>query len=128
MLNREWLNSLSNRELAEKLDGLSCNFCIYRKRNGDCEKPIDKNCLDDIEAWLGKKHVELMPEIKEGDFVYYLRNGESRLGICVCTNIVYLIDKNVCTSFEGEIKQKTIGIRRYTHKKGMVDIWRSDND
>jgi hypothetical protein len=44
-----------NRALAEFQQLNTCDNCIYNSHNGFhdyCDKPVDKNCTDGIEAWL----------------------------------------------------------------------------
>ena len=45
--NREKINAMSNRELAEVILGSACSYCIY---NGDDCK--DRSCYDGVKAWL----------------------------------------------------------------------------
>lgn len=66
MTNREWLNKLSDKELAGELHG--CKHCAYI---GEfcCERPEYKNCVDGITEWLNAEHIEPMPELQVGDIV-----------------------------------------------------------
>lgn len=123
MTNREWLNSLSNEKLAEKLhEKGKCGLCIWEYK--EC-----MDCANGITQWLDKKHIEPMPQIKEGDYILYEYSNVVYRAFCVYGNIVYLIDRGVCTNFGGEIKESTIVIKRYDNIKGTLeDIWRADDE
>lgn len=65
MTNREWLNGLSDVELARVIHQGSdkdCKFCKYEKT-----RCID--CDEGITEWLKQKHIEPMPELEAGDIV-----------------------------------------------------------
>ena len=127
MTNREWLNSLSDEKMAEKLlpPHRECEYCII---NSDCNH-IAGNCYDKIAEWLGAKYEKPMPKIKEGDYILYEYSNVVYRAFCVYGNIVYLIDRGVCTNFEGEIKENTIAIKRFElAKRTLNDIWRADNE
>ena len=54
MTNREWLESLSDEELAKNL--VSCKYCIYRV---SCrEYPITRGCYRGHYEWLQAEHKE----------------------------------------------------------------------
>lgn len=54
MTNREWLNSLSDEELADKFGGINCStcrvFCDYPQNIGDCHKGFV--------LWLKEEHFD----------------------------------------------------------------------
>ena len=123
MTNREWLSSLSTHELAKVMKFYSCaDYCI----NG-----TDKcgDCVEGIEEWLNSKHDNQMPEIEAGDSIFYEYNNVIYQAFCISGKLIYLIDKGVCTRFDGEIKQRTVVIKRYNvTKETMEDIWRADSE
>lgn len=53
MTNREWLESLSDEELAETLD--SCTVCA-RKNTRFCCDNIEKTCSKGVQEWLQQEH------------------------------------------------------------------------
>jgi len=73
MTNREWLNSLSNEELAKWKILNMCAVCVYAINEGEiCQnggRDIRKGCPLGISEWLNKKHIEPMPTLKAGDIV-----------------------------------------------------------
>lgn len=130
MLNRQWLNSLSNKELAKLINkNDSCDYCI-RSINGDCESEYCQSsgyCEKGIEEWLETEHEKPMPEIKEGDCIFFQENGHVYTAFCVYGNSVYLAKKRVCTIWNGELKKNTFLITRYNRKtEEMEVIWRAD--
>ena len=51
--NGDRVRKMSNRELAELLDEVNCFYCPYEnKKNGMCNRPEGKTCIDGIEEWL----------------------------------------------------------------------------
>lgn len=54
MTNREWLNNLSDEELADKFGGIDCStcmvFCDYPQNIGDCHKGFV--------LWLKEEHFD----------------------------------------------------------------------
>lgn len=55
MTNREYLNQLSNDELAERVTRKSiCLMCVYNSDYIDC--PLE--CKEGFEEWLNKEHIE----------------------------------------------------------------------
>lgn len=126
MTNREWLNKLSDKELAGELHG--CKQCAYNGKFG-CERPEYKNCVDGIMEWLNSKHDNPMPEIEAGDYIFYEYSDVIYRAFCISGKLIFLIDRGVCTRFDGEIKQRTVAIKRYNPtKETMEDIWRADNE
>lgn len=128
MTNEKWLNTLSTEEKAKFLvrSLRSCNFCIY-----DC---VDKNCLENtcengIKEWLKKEHKEPMPELKEGDCIFFREGSNVYRAMCVHGNIVYCIENARCHIFDGKLKEDTFAIKRYKISTGTLeDIWRADNE
>lgn len=55
MTNREWLESLSDEELAETL--YSCTVCA-RKNTRFCCDNIEKTCSKGVQEWLKQEHKE----------------------------------------------------------------------
>lgn len=51
--NGDRVRQMSNRDLAELLDEVNCFYCPYEnKKNGMCNRPDEKTCIDGIEEWL----------------------------------------------------------------------------
>lgn len=127
MTNREWLNSLSNEKMAEKLhEKGKCGLCIWEYK--EC-----MDCANGITQWLNKKHIEPMPEIKAGDFIYTkTEEYGSMLLICVKEEkdkILYIIDKETCVSLSAFLYKEIRKICRYDSKKHCIkEIWRADDD
>lgn len=128
MTNSIWIKSLNNEDLAEWLaKRLSCGTCDLQDTCGH-EKRSFKNCQLTMEEWLDAKHEKSMPEIKAGDYILYEYSEIVYRAFCISGSVVYLIDRGVCTNFDGELKENTIAIKRYDIAKGMLeDIWRADN-
>lgn len=55
MNNKEWLNSLSNEELADFLSNAGCDFCVHT-HDSKCEPPV--YCYDGILQWLEQEREE----------------------------------------------------------------------
>lgn len=55
MTNREWLENLSDEELAETLD--FCTVCA-RKNTRFCCDNIEKTCSKGVQEWLQQEHKE----------------------------------------------------------------------
>ena len=56
MTNREWLESLSDEELAKLiLESTDCDFCAYQANSIDC---YDKSCKTGHLTWLQAEHKE----------------------------------------------------------------------
>ena len=64
MTNREWLNSLSDKEYVKRLEHNQCSMCIYRRRSKDdnlcfyCGAPESKSCVQGKIEWLKAEHEE----------------------------------------------------------------------
>lgn len=125
MTNEAWLNTLSTEEKAKFLVK-SCNFC-----SRDCidKYSSERVCENGIAEWLKQSHQNPMTELKAGDYIFYEYSGVMYRAFCISSNLVYLIDRGVCTKFDGEIKQRTTLIKRYNATKDMMeDIWRAIDD
>jgi hypothetical protein len=131
MTNREWLNKLSDEELAKMLnDEYSCSFCTHYV-NGEltCSGSGENICLNGIKKWLREDYEKPMPEIKAGDYIVYEKDHCLCRAVCVYGNIVYRIDRGGCCNYGGEMQEKTISIKRYDITNGTLeDIWRADNE
>ena len=54
--NRQWLESLTDEELARMLLGPSiCDYCVYRRENGGCSVN-GNNCEGGCLNWLRAEH------------------------------------------------------------------------
>ena len=63
MTNREWLETLTDEEMAELLVNDGCiTFCSYvhflTRKHSYCEKPKGKTCKDGICDWLKAEYKE----------------------------------------------------------------------
>ena len=122
MTNREWLNSLSDEELARVIHHTCCNCCIYvNDKCGDCEEGITE--------WLNKKYIGPMPELKVGDVISLLVDGIKMRDYAI------LSDKYAYGLFCGYIAEWTIvskeikRIQRINNNTGdMEEIWRADDE
>lgn len=55
MTNREWLESLSDKELAFKLIGeRRCSFCYFKEGS---EKCLSSHCENGVIYWLNMKRI-----------------------------------------------------------------------
>ena len=70
MTNREWLNSLSDEELAEVIlsisatpDLHSCSVCGYKYGTVGCGS--GENCVKGFKLWLGYNHIEPKKELTQ---------------------------------------------------------------
>jgi len=128
MINREWLSKLSNKELAHIIEKeTSCYFCVFSDGK-KCKKPKGTRCVDGIIEWLEAEYKNAMPDIRSGDYIFYKYGTNIYRAFCVTNNIIYLIDRGVCATFDGEIKQRVVTIQRYNTTKGMEVIWRAGNE
>lgn len=124
MTNREWLSKLSDKELAKIFHGGSCAVCACS--HIEC---LNDTCLEGIVKWLNSEHDNPMPEIEAGDYIFYEYSDVIYRAFCISGKLIFLIDRGVCTRFDGEIKQRTVAIKRYNiTKETMEDIWRAEND
>lgn len=53
MTNREWINTLTNKECVY-LFASACNVCIYKDK--DCAEHAGMNCYEGCLKWLEKEH------------------------------------------------------------------------
>lgn len=126
MTNREWLNSLSNEEIAKVINQSCCRLCIGKNDGKYC---YEHDCDEGIKEWLNKKHIEPMPEIKAGDYIVYKKGGSLYRAVCVYGNIVYRIDRGWCCNYGDEMQEKTISIKRYDVANGTLeDVWKAENE
>lgn len=123
MTNREWLNSLSDEELAKWLDKTAnCTVCVNHVA-GESSCPMS-DCVGGISRWLKQKHTEPMPKIQIGDVLeVVLKGGNWYDGICVAKGIVYIMGECICKEIT-EVKIKAIS--RWS-SGSMQEIWRADN-
>lgn len=133
MTNREWLRSLSNKELTKLIcNHGSCFFCSYRA-NKCMDDTLFQDCENGICEWLNSEHGNPMPEMKAGDFIY-TKTKEYGCLILVCVKeeegkILSSIDKEKCVSLSAFMYKEIRKICRYDNKKHcMTEIWSADDD
>lgn len=127
MTNREWLRSLSNKELTKLIcNHGSCYFCSYRE-NKCIDDTLFQDCENGICEWLNSEHDNPMPEIRIGDAVYSYYRDESRAMFIVMSNIHASDSHGVIVRWR-EL-DRIWKIARMNDAKEMLEvIWRADND
>ena len=62
MTNREWLQTLTDKELAKWNFEVDCGMCAHNSEKGICKNLSDRyifdrnRCIDGIEKWLQAEH------------------------------------------------------------------------
>ena len=123
MTNREWLNKLSDKELAGELHG--CKHCAYI---GEfcCERPEYKNCVDGITEWLNAEHIEPMPELQVGDV---LTSNTNQTFIVVHKDYAYDVSEERIDSLNYVLSVYAIvDVSRFDINGKCQLIWRADNE
>ena len=65
MTNKEWLTTLSSKDLANVL-GDPCRMCYYQDLDDKCQ---DKNCISGILMWLNRERVEPKKELTPSQLI-----------------------------------------------------------
>lgn len=127
MTNREWLNSLSDEKLAEKLlppTHCECGDCII---HAECTH-IWGNCYDRIVEWLKRKHKESMPELQVGDIIVVLLDkgliNKIVVGLIVMSDKYASNINGVMYNLE-DLNIRTIKRMNNTNERVEI-IWRAD--
>lgn len=64
MTNRQWLESLTDEELAQWNVSVGCGSCVHNPEKGFCNNLSDISsfekdcCVDGIAKWLKQEHME----------------------------------------------------------------------
>lgn len=124
MTNREWLNSLSNEELARFILHDKCDSCSLESKTEGCHM----KCAEGITEWLDKKRTEPMAEIKIGDLLTFAGKKTEYTGIVVDDDTVFLHAEEKRHYLKLLIKD-CVNIRRYDcWKDEWETIWRADKN
>ena len=122
MTNREWLNSLSDAELAEKV--FQCNECIFcAYDDGKCHT---KDCTTGQVEWLKQKYREPMPEIKAGDIL--LSTTPSEYYIAVASDKLLTARGLMVLDLEKVLRSDQIASIKRWNGTDIETIWRYDDD
>lgn len=126
MTNREWLNSLSDEELAEKVfPNNGCVFCAYN--DGNCHQ---KDCTKGQVDWLKQKRTEHMPELQVGDIIVVLLDKGLINKIVVC--LIVMSDKHASNINGVMYNLEDLNIRKIKRMNNTNErveiIWRADDD
>ena len=129
MTNREWLNSLSDEELAKWLDKIAnCTVCVNHVAGGS--SCLMSDCVGGISRWLKQKRTEPMPELQVGDIICVLLDKGLINKIVVC--LIVMSDKHasdlngVMYNLE-DLNIRTIKRMNNTNERVEI-IWRADDD
>ena len=126
MTNREWLNNLNNRAMAEKIlpPGCECEYCIL---NADCNH-ITGVCINKLVEWLEQEHIEPMPKLNDGDILRFKfgNSGEVYTASVVGEGYMYSPDSGYGLTTIDDNHHRIVEVWRFNGKR-LETIWRADN-
>ena len=127
MNNREWLNNLNNRAMAEKIlpPGCECEYCIL---NADCNH-ITGVCVNKLVEWLEQEHIEPMPKLRIGDVLRFkFKDGLLKYtGSVVGEGYMYSPESGYGLAEIDNSHYRILEVWRFDGKKLDV-IWRTSDE